>query len=145
MSTNFYLITDNKQQVEKWFKNEYNLTDEPYWGYEIHIAKTSMGWLPLFEAHKNIKSIKQLKECCNFNNSDFEIIDEYGNFYNWQEFEERVLKHNGGVDGAVEKHPRMIDYDDGLPKYVPISHFQLNDDMYFKDEEGYEFLEGEFV
>ena len=145
MSTNFYLITKNKQQAEKWFKYEYNLTDEPYWGYEIHIAKTSMGWLPLFEAHKNIRSIKQLKEC--YDSGDFEIIDEYCDSYNWQEFEKRVLGHNGGIDGAVEKHPRMIDYDDGLPKYVPISHFQLNDDDgdYFKDEKGYEFLEGEFV
>ena len=50
MSTNYYLSTPDKAVRDKYLK-DYTLTDEPSWGYEIHIAKVSCGWVPLFQAH----------------------------------------------------------------------------------------------
>ena len=61
MGTNFYLFSKNKKLVQKYAPYSYELTDEPDFGYEIHIAKTSCGWLPSFQAHKNgINSVKQI-------------------------------------------------------------------------------------
>ena len=49
MSTNYYMITKDKDFVKKYFPNEYELTDLPYFGYEVHIGKRSIGWKPLFQ------------------------------------------------------------------------------------------------
>ena len=52
MSTNYYMMTTDKEIVKKYFPNEYEIVDFLYLGYEIHIGKRSMGWRPLFQAHK---------------------------------------------------------------------------------------------
>ena len=143
--------TSNKKVAEKYFGWDYELTDEPTWAYQIHIAKTSCGWLPLFEAHDGIKSIIRLKEI--YDTGHFFISDEYGDVYNWEEFDERVLKFNGGVKGAIPrteyKHdPNDRFYDPHMPKYLPVSHFEYdmgsyaND--YFMDAQGYEFTTHKF-
>lgn len=132
---------------------KYVITDSPYLAYEIHIAKTSAGWLPLFEAHEGIRSINDLKQL--HSTGKFAIYDEYGASYNWEEFDKRVLQHNGGVQGAIK--PTPIDktvlrsspfYDDGMPDHTPISHFEYNYGLYapeyFKDSDGYEFTNHEF-
>ena len=49
MGTNYYMIMKDKELVTKYFDNEYELTDLPYFGYEVHIGKRSCGWKPLFE------------------------------------------------------------------------------------------------
>ena len=65
MGTNFYLMSKSKKLIRENFaveKNygvtdvEYELVDEPYLGYQIHLNKLSCGWRPLFQRHKNIKS-----------------------------------------------------------------------------------------
>ena len=143
--------TSKKNVAEKYFGWDYELTDNPTWAYQIHIAKTSMGWLPLFEAHENIKSIKQLKEL--YDIGEFFISDEYGDTYNWEEFDTRVLQFNGGVKGVapreeIKRDPSSRFYDHRLPKYKPISHFDY--DMgsyasdYFMDAQGYEFTTHKF-
>lgn len=43
MGTNYYMIIKNKELVEKYFPNEYELTNSPYFGYEVHIGKQSFG------------------------------------------------------------------------------------------------------
>ena len=146
MGTNFYLATPDKEVCDKYFGYDYELTDTPTWGYKIHIAKTSMGWLPSFEAHQCFRSIKQLKEL--YDTGSFIIYDEYGTTYDWQQFDERVLKFNGGVNNAIPKTPVEREpfgdyYNNDMPSHVPISHFEYGNgryaSQYFTDPEGYEF------
>ena len=152
MGTNFYLFSKNKELVQKYAPYSYELTDEPDFGYEIHIAKTSCGWLPLFQSHnEGICSVRQYKEA--YDTGDFKIFDEYGTEYNWEEFDKRVLQFNGGVKGAaprekIEQDKNSVWYDEDMPEYMPISHFEYAggrySDEYFTDEDGYEFDVREF-
>ena len=68
-------MTKSKEVRDQYFGYDYRLTDEPDWGYEIHIAKTSGGWLPSFEAHDCFNSIKDLKKM--YDTGKFIIYDEY--------------------------------------------------------------------
>ena len=153
MGTNFYLMTKNKETAQKYAPYSYTLTDEPYFGYEIHIAKTSCGWLPLFQGHKDgINSVREYKTA--YETGEFEIVDEYGNAYTWEEFDERVLKFNGGIRGVqllqkveVDKHSPY--YDHNMSNHVPVSHMEYVYDGYwandyFTDPDGYEFDKREF-
>jgi hypothetical protein len=149
MGTNFYLFTKNKKVAQKYAPYSYVLVDDPRFGYKIHIGKCSMGWLPLFEAHSNgIRSIKEYKMA--YDTGKFKIYDEYNREYNWEEFEIKVLQHNGGIAGIMprehcDKNPCNPFYDPDIPSWVPISHFDTKYAyMYFKDEKGYEFTEGDF-
>ena len=154
MGTNFYMITKNKTMASIYAPYSYELTDTPYFGYEIHVAKTSCGWLPLFQGHKNgINSVSEYKAA--YETGEFDIVDEYGTSYNWDEFEDRVLKFNGGIRGVqdpekIERDKSSIFYDKNLPEYSPISHiggtkqsykydFEEFYNDYFKDSEGFEF------
>ena len=156
MGTNFYMLTTNREMKDKYAPFSYELVDDPYFAYEIHIAKTSMGWLPLFQSHSSgIQSVKEYKEA--YDTGAFEIYDEYGNKYTWEEFDKRVLQFNGGKLGGIK--PEKIEYNafnpDEIPEYRPISHIPGNEQSYkyrfnediesiFVDEEGYEFEEREF-
>lgn len=78
MGTNYYAITKNKELVEKYFPYDYMLTDSPYFGYEIHIGKQSMGWKPLFQAHEHAyNSVKDMLKFFKDHSEDFELYDEY--------------------------------------------------------------------
>lgn len=158
MSTNFYMITKNKERAQRYAPYSYKLTDEPYFGYEIHIAKTSAGWLPLFQAHKDgISSVAEYKVA--YDTGEFRIYDEYGYEYNWDAFDDRVLKHNGGILGVqkpekIEQNKRSRWYDKNMPDYYPVSHISGNLQSYkydnwfandcFKDPDGFEFSRSEF-
>lgn len=151
MGTNFYLMTKSRDVCDKHFGHSFELTDTPDWGYKIHIAKTSCGWLPLFQRHDCFKSIFELKGL--YDTGNFIICDEYGDVYNWDEFYERVLKFNGGVRGAIPREEIKQDkngifYDKDLPKYKPISHLEYGmgrySAMYYTDKDGYEFATHEF-
>lgn len=152
MGTNFYFFTKDKRVCEKYFAYSYELTDDPEFGYEIHIAKTSMGWIPLFQAHSGCKSVADMKKI--FDTEDVKIVDEYGDYYDWDAFRERVLEFNGGVDGAipktvVETDPDSLYHDPNMPGHIPVSHFVYANGKYadtlFKDPEGYEFDTREFA
>ena len=153
MGTNFYMLTRNKYMAEKYAPYSYKLTDTPYFGYKIHVAKTSCGWLPLFQGHKNgINSVREYKAA--YETYEFEIADEYGNIYTWEEFDERVLKFNGGIRGVAPLIEIEVDkdsqwYDPRMPEHTPVSHFDYKYDGYwandyFTDPEGYEFDRREF-
>lgn len=139
MGTNFYFHTQNKTMAEKYAGWEYELTDIPDWAYEIHIAKTSRGWLPLFQYRETMPSVKAMKTA--YDTDKLKIIDEYGREYTWDEFDERVLKFNGGVKGAIETE-KLGDEE------LPISHFEFSNGMYshlyLKDKDGFEFLKEDF-
>lgn len=89
MGTNFYLYTRNKG-ARPLLGNKAELTDEPNFGYLLHVAKTSFGWKPLFEEHEHVHSVADLKLL--FDQVPFaQILDEYGRTYTWPEFEKRVI------------------------------------------------------
>lgn len=145
MGTNFYLFTTDKETKNKFFNyGEFEIVDEPTFGYSIHIAKTSYGWLPLFQSHTNIHSVKDLENVYKYGN--FTIYDEYDIEYTWDEFVKRVIHFNGGVAGAI-KRKKTSPHDDKY-EYVPISHFEYDNGKYAhyytKDSDGYEFMSGDF-
>lgn len=87
MGTNFYLMSRNKKLMREYFAVEteytikdieYEIVDEPYLGYEVHLCKLSAGWRPLFQRHKTISTFKELEEFCLKNKSMVSIYDEYG-------------------------------------------------------------------
>lgn len=153
MGTNFYFLTKDKDKLLRWFDyGEYELTDEPEFGYEVHIAKTSCGWLPLFQAHRRIRSVAELKRA--YDSKGFMIVDEYGTEYDWDSFDERVLKFNGGRRGVMKPEPYdqtvlpQALRDPKMPRYTPVSHFEYGfgeyANRYFSDADGYEFSEDDF-
>lgn len=151
MGTNFYFFTKDKEIKNKYFdESKCELADNPEFGYKLHIAKTSMGWLPLFEASQFIESVKDIKTI--YDTGLVKIYDEYDTEYNWDEFKKRVLEFNGGtVSKRVLKlyvnNKKSPFYDPNMPSYLPISHFEykpIKEDpsllsTYYTDPEGYEF------
>lgn len=124
----------------KWFSDdEVHLTDSPDFGYEVHLAKTSCGWLPLFQGYSRINSVALMKQAYD-DIRGCEIVDEYGDYYDWASFKSRVLDFNKG-------HPETGDPDDCKRGSV-ISHLLYEDGRYrndyWKDAEGYEFTGCEF-
>lgn len=103
MGTNFYLMSKNREFIRDNFAvrtdwgvvdKEYDITDDPYLGYEIHLNKLSYGWRPLFQRHKAFKTFKELDCFFHQNASELEIYDEYGKKFLWQEYFERVYGHS---------------------------------------------------
>lgn len=157
MGTNVYFLSKNRNEVFKYFGDSYELTDSPYFAYEIHVLKRSCGWIPLWQAHEKCKSVKDYKNA--YDSGFFEIYDEYSNKYTWDEFWEQFAMFNGGVLGA--KKPEKIEqdknsrwYDKNMPDYCPVSHISGSPQSYkynnwfsndnFKDPDGFEFSRSEF-
>ena len=131
MGTNFYLRNKKPRLVYD----------------EIHIAKTSCGWKPVFEQHVGeIESVKQLKNV--YDSGEYIIVDEYGDEYTWDEFDRRVLKW--------DEHQHKIRKERGQDDFEPIDHVEYekyNPDkygffgdmpMHYHDEDGYDFCNREF-
>jgi hypothetical protein len=108
--------------------------------YEIHIAKISGGWLPLFESHRSINSVKDIKAA--YDTGQFEIVDEYGKKYSWEQFEERVLNWNKDNPKALSHILPPKDF----TKEQVIQYYgtRYESSMFFTDDEGYEFCNREF-
>lgn len=151
MGTNFYFSSQNKELM-KPLEYSYTCTDRPRWGYEIHVAKTSCGWLPLFQSYPGV--IDSMDDYRRFlTHPDVIIYDEYGTEYTYEQFVERVLKFNGGVKGVAPPEPANNDpdslfYDPDCPEEIPISHFEYGHGKYAPeyttDKYGYEFTSREF-
>lgn len=102
MGTNFYLMTKSKELAHKHFAiendwgvsdAEYEIVDEPYLGYEIHLNKLSFGWRPLFQRHKAFKTWTELERFCNEYQSEIDIYDEYKKKLDFAEYKERIFDH----------------------------------------------------
>lgn len=119
---------------------------------EVHVCKNSIGWLPMFQAQKDLwKSVAEIKK--HYKATHPKIFNEYGEELTWEDFEKNVVNWNGGYDGAIPKTPYKQDLslpysDPDMPAHTPVSHFEYgngkNAHMYFKDPEGYEFTWSEF-
>ena len=88
MGTNFYMFTERKE-LKPFFGSKLEVVDEPDFGYMIHIAKTSYGWQPCFEAHDAMRSVSDIKAL--YDKGGVRIFDEYMQEYTWDEFKERVV------------------------------------------------------
>lgn len=138
MGTNFYMMTKSKQVADEWFGYDRELIDEPDWGYSIHIAKTSVGWRPLFQAHEKIRSVGDLKLI--YETGEFIIYDEYNEVYTWDEFEKRVVdwnKDNPDACGHVKP-------DRFKPNFYKMYGYNYSDSRNFLSADGYDFTNGEF-
>lgn len=125
MGTNYYLATSNKEVKDKYLRN-YTLTDEPMWAYEIHIAKISSGWLPLFQAHDGaFNSYEELRKLVA--TGLFILYDEYRRLLTWEEFDSKIQSW------MVRK--------DELDTHLSPECYGL---YAFKDSEGYEFTRRDF-
>ena len=76
-----------------------------------------------------------------YDTGEFKIYDEYNKEYTWDEFDERVLKFNGGIKGIIKQEKNN-------GAMIPISHFEHDNGkyayLYLKDEDGYEFSKSNF-
>lgn len=107
MGTNYYLVTRNKVLAHDYFEGEYELVDEPDFGYEIHLNKLSYGWKPLFQRHnKAFKTWNELQEFYLNHISDLKIYDEYGTHYEFERYKQEIFDH-----AAREPKPVMWVYD----------------------------------
>jgi len=94
MGTNYYLMSEDKAHVKKTFGScEYEIVDEPFFGYEIHICKTSAGWKPLFQKHKPFSTFRDLQEFIFKNIYSYRIFDEYGKEYDFASFKKKMIDH----------------------------------------------------
>lgn len=94
---------------------------------EYHIAKTSCGWLPSFQAYTpfgdsderpSVHSVADIKTLVD--GGDYVIVDEEGEEYDWKRFTKRVLEF-GDDFHCRSHHPD------------------------FKDPQGYEFLTCDYL
>lgn len=153
MGTNYYLMTRNKSLIREHFGDgwgEYEIVDEPYLGYEIHLNKCSGGWRPLFQRHKAFKTFRELERFYLDHAAGLEIYDEYNEKYSWDSYKEIILNHMSveprplrwvydidpidKITGGTKKHVRT---ENCLPEeaelWIPIDHilyFQTKKEAY---------------
>ena len=141
------MITD-KDLVKKHFAGEYEIVDDPYLGYEIHIGKRSMGWKPLFEAHKKAyNSVSEMLEFIMYH-PEIRIFDEYGKNLSITQFKEEL------IDWGENQEKRIVHYDNYIGDIqAPIDHVEIDsrDDRdhwikvkYWHDKDGYDFTDRPF-
>lgn len=146
MGTNFYLITRNKQFVEKYFPIEYEVTNKPFFRYEIHLNKRSCGWKILYQAHsKAWNSVEEMLDFIRKHNNKVKIFDEYEKEYTLEEYIKEV------VEWDKDYKKEEIYYDDTVGYIMtPIDHVEISKrsrDMYINywhDKDGYDFTNAEF-
>ena len=142
------MMTTDKELVQKYFDGEYEIVDDPYLGYEIHIGKRSMGWKPLFEAHK--KAYNSVSEMLDFimYHPEIRIFDEYGKALSIAQLKEEL------IDWGENQKKRIVHYDDYVGDIqTPIDHVEMDsrDDRdrwikvkYWHDKDGYDFTDRPF-
>lgn len=91
---------------------------------ELHVCKTSGGWVPLFEATKYYKSFKELESFYSKYKDVFTLYDEYNELVDFKDLKEKVFSMR---DIATETHLKPDPY----WGYTP-------DISYWKDEDGIE-------
>lgn len=93
MSTNYYMLTQNKKLADTYFPEEYELyRGGDVFKAEIHIGKRSVGWMPLFREHKHAyDSVEKLRDFLREYADDIEIIDEYHNIFTAEELDKELI------------------------------------------------------
>lgn len=148
MSTNFYMMTTDRDIVHKYFPGEYEVVESPYLGFEIHIGKRSMGWKPLMEAHNNAyTSVAEMLEFLHRHKDVIKIYDEYEEQYSIEQLKDEL------IDWGDHQEKRIIDYDRVGPIQAPIDHVEMSRRdkscdygfiRYWHDKDGYDFTDRSF-
>ena len=142
------MMTTDKELVQKYFDGEYEIVDDPYLGYEIHIGKRSAGWRPLFEAHEQAyTSVSEMMEFI-MNHPEIHIFNEYGESLSITQLKEEL------IDWADHQEKRVIHYDDYIGEIqAPIDHAEMDQRdnrnpllkiKYWHDKDGYDFTNRPF-
>lgn len=126
MSTNYFILTKNKKIIER-HKLSYEITDEPDFGYWVHLAQTAGNYKPLYQAHEGIRCINDLCRLIK-TESDIQIYDEYRRPLTVQEFMDSVVMQDG-KSRLTEKMP----------------YGAYGDSRFFADDGGNEFCEADFA
>lgn len=167
MSTNYYMLSQSKGFVEKYFPGEYELTDTPMFGYEIHIGKRSMGWKPLFQEHKNAyDSVEELVEF--ITKHSVILYDEYGTILTEKELKENLIDWGENQtkqyykfvpEGIIDKpfgwkeYLQLVNENDEYDIVSPFDHKEYQELMksvepfdikFSNDKNGYNFTDREF-
>lgn len=149
MGTNYYLMTKNKSFINTYFPDEYELTDTPEFGYEVHLGKRSLGWKPLFQTHEYAyHSVKEMLNFLREHNNQIKIYDEYDTYMDVKQLEEEL------INWGSNQTERMVEYP-GLTEKIktPIDHVEMTKrdptmrgykDSYYHDADGYDFCKNEF-
>ena len=149
MSTNYYMMTTDKELVKKYFDGEYEIVDDPYLGYKIHIGKRSGGWKPLFEAHENAyDSVSEMLEFITIH-PEIHIFNEYGESLSGTQLKEEL------IDWAENQEKKVIHYSDYIGDIEsPIDHVEIDKRdcswdrlihvKYWHDKDGYDFTDRPF-
>lgn len=142
-------MTTDKELVNKYFDGEYEIVDDPYLGYEIHIGKRSVGWKPLFEIHeKAYDSVSDLLDFLKRYQDKVKIYNEYNEIHTIEQLKEEL------IDWAKNQEKRTIYYDDYVG-YIeaPIDHVKMEkidkrnawlNIRYWHDKDGYDFTDRPF-
>lgn len=141
------MMTTNKELVHRYFPGEYEIVEEPYLGYEIHIGKRSCGWKPLFQEHKNAyTSVSEMMQFIR-EHPEIQIFDEYGDSFSVDQLKEEL------VDWAEHQKKRIIEYEGVGKIQTPIDHVEISEResewsliqvSYWHDKDGYDFTDREF-
>lgn len=107
MSTNYYLFTSDKSIINKY---KLSCVDEMYThnktvlkGYEVHIAKTAGGWVPLFQSHTHINTKQDMLQL--LQEPDILLFNEYGKEIQIKEFIEQVVEYKKTDKDESHIHP----------------------------------------
>ena len=103
MGTNYFLFTRSKRLAHTHFASEtewgvtdeeYEITEEPYLGYKVHLNKCSAGWRPLFQCHSAFDSFSKLEGFFEKYKRYLTILDEYGDRFAWTEYKDIIISHS---------------------------------------------------
>ena len=134
MSTRYYIHTQNKEFVEKYFFNEYRLVDEPCFGYEICIGHRSGGWKPLFNQHNDAyTSVEEMKEFLSTNSDKISIYDE-------SDLDDIRFDISTKDDYDIKAPFDHIEYDKVIDKLTP--ELKTYRGHYTHDKDNYDFVSG---
>lgn len=126
MSTNYYAITKDKSLLNKYDLN-YKLTDEPDWGYRIHICQTSFDVVPLYQAHPGIQNLETMKQF--IQEPNIQLYNEYLEEITPHWLIEHVFNVNKTSNPNLHSREELS------------NKFSF---YFFKDEQGNEFCNNEF-
>lgn len=140
MSTNFYLRTYSGEIVNRYFPDEYEITEgKPVdidgkqitpCVYEIHLGKRSWGWMPTFEQHRF--AYQSIDEMMSFieNHPELTIIDEYNTVMTLDDLKCELIEWN-------KDNPDAKDH----CEYEKKERYSIKS---FKDKDGYIFIQGHY-
>ena len=116
------MMTTDKELVNKYFDGEYEIVDDPYLGYEIHIGKRASGWKPIFEDHNSAyDSVSGLLDFLQRHRDKVKIYDEYNELLTINQLKEEL------IDWADNQERRVIHYDDYIGDIeTPIDHVEMD-------------------